>query len=393
MLSFENTEIAFKSKSNKDLDRALFLFRLIAKPAIVKFGKPIANFSLKIGLPIKGLIRNTIFRQFCGGESIQDCHTKIHELHQYGVGTILDYSAEAGEGKISEIHFDATAEEIKRTIDEARKNPDAIPFAVFKMTGIARFGLLEKLNDAHTELSDEEKMEFQRLLQRVDTICKKCHDLDVPLFIDAEHFWIQDAIDKIVDSMIAKYNQEKAIIYNTLQLYRHDRIDYLKKCLQKAKVGGFHYGVKLVRGAYMEIERARAKEKGYPSPIYPDKKSCDVGYNEALDFMLKNLDVFAICAGTHNEDSAMFLVNELNKLGIAKDDKRVYFAQLLGMSDHISFNLADAGYNVAKYVPYGPIKEVMPYLMRRAEENTSIAGQTGRELILLEKEKSRRNSK
>lgn len=386
MLSFENTEVAFKSKSDKDLDRALFLFRLIAKPSLVKFGKPLANFSLKIGLPIKGIIRNTIFRQFCGGESIQDCEAKINELYQYGVGTILDYSIE---GKTEEKNFDETAEEILRTIDEAHNNAK-IPFAVFKTTGIARFGLLEKLNDPKSNLSNDEKMEFQRLLDRVDRICKKCHDLDVPLFIDAEHYWIQDAVDKLADSMIAKYNQEKTIVYNTLQLYRHDRIEYLKKSIQAAKNGGYRYGVKLVRGAYMEIERERAQKMGYPSPIYPNKKSCDEGYNEALDIMLQNLDTVSICAGTHNEDSSAFLAQEMEKMGIAKDDKRVYFAQLLGMSDHISFNLANEGYNVVKYVPYGPIKEVMPYLLRRAEENTSIAGQTSRELTLLEREKARR---
>ncbi|MBN9293484.1 MAG: proline dehydrogenase family protein [Flavobacteriia bacterium] len=386
MLSFENTEIAFKSKSDKELKRAHFLFMLIGKPGLVKIGKAATNTALKIGLPVKGIIRNTIFRQFCGGETIEDCDAKIAELHRFGVGTILDYSVE---GKTEEKDFDATAQEIIRTIEKAHGN-EAIPFAVFKVTGISRFGLLEKINDLSAELNTDEKMEFQRLLERVDSICKRGFELNVPVFIDAEETWIQDAIDRLAVSMMAKYNREKGLIYNTIQMYRHDRLEYLKKCIELARIGGYHYGIKLVRGAYMEKERARAEKMGYPSPIQPDKAACDNDYNSALEVILKNIDILTLCAGTHNEDSSLLLAKKIEEHGLEKNDSRIYFAQLLGMSDHISFNLADEGYKVAKYVPYGPIKEVMPYLFRRAEENTSVAGQTSRELGLLQKEKARR---
>lgn len=388
MLSFENTEIAFKSKSDKDLKKAYSLFKLIGKPSLVKMGKPLTNFALKIGLPIKGIIKSTIFNQFCGGESIEDCKHKIDELHRFHVGTILDYSVE---GKTEENSFDETTQEIIRTVEKAHEIPHAIPFAVFKVTGIARFGLLERLNDPKTELTKDEKLEFQRLLERVDHICKRGFELDVPIFIDAEDSWIQDTIDRLSVAMMAKYNQKRALIYNTYQMYRNDRIDFLHKCIAQAKVGGYHYGIKLVRGAYMEKERERAQKMGYPSPINPDKSATDKEYNEGLRIITENLDILALCAGTHNEESSLYLVKRIKELGLEKNDPRVYFAQLLGMSDHISFNLANDGYNVVKYVPYGPVKEVMPYLLRRAEENTSVAGQTGRELSLLSKEKKRRN--
>lgn len=386
MLSFENTEVAFKSKSDKELKQAHFLFNLIKSPTLVKIGKPVTIFSLKIGLPIKNLIRATIFKQFCGGETIEECSDKIAELHKYGVGTILDYSVE---GMTEEVDFEATAKEIIRTIEKAKGN-EAIPFAVFKMTGITRLGLLEKINTLDSVLNDTEKTEFHGLLDRVDRICKRAFDLDVPLFIDAEDYCVQDAIDRIVVSMMVKYNQEKVIVYNTAQMYRHDRLAYLEKCLEQAKVGGYHYGIKLVRGAYMEKERERAQKMGYPSPIHKNKEACDNDFNASVDLFLRNITTTAVCVGTHNEESSFLTVEKMKEYGIDSKDERVYFAQLLGMSDHISFNLANAGYNVAKYVPYGPIDKVMPYLLRRAEENTSVAGQTGRELALIEKEKKRR---
>lgn len=386
MLSFENTEIAFKSKSDKALKQAYFLFNIIKSPSLVSFGKKATIFSLNVGLPIKGIIRKTIFKQFCGGETIDDCEEKIAELHRFGVGTILDYSVE---GKTEEKDFEETTQEIIRTVEKAHNN-EAIPFAVFKMTGITQFGLLEKINEINSSLNDTEKVEFQGLLERVDRICKRAFELNVPLFIDAEDYSVQDAIDRIAVSMMAKYNQNRAIVYNTAQMYRHDRMAYLTKCLEQTRIGGYHYGVKLVRGAYMEKERERAEKLGYPSPIQPNKEASDSDYNASLELCLKNIDIMAICAGTHNEESSLYLVKKMEELGLDKKDKRIYFAQLLGMSDHISFNLANAGYNVAKYVPYGPIKEVMPYLLRRAEENTSVAGQTGRELTLLKKERTRR---
>lgn len=389
MISFDNTEIAFKSKSNRDLKKAYWLFKMVGSPSFVKFGKWATNLSLKIHLPIEGAVKRTIFHQFCGGETIDECDPAIELLHQYGIGTILDYSVE---GKITDAEFEHTTNEIIATIEKAKNNP-AIPFAVFKITGITRFGLLENVNDPAYSLTDTEKREFHQLLERVDKICKKGFENNVPVFVDAEESWIQDAIDRLAVAMMAKYNKEHAIVYNTVQMYRHDRLTYLHECVHNAEKGNYYYGIKLVRGAYMEKERARAKEKGYLSPIQPNKAASDRDYDAALTYILQNLHVLALCAGTHNEESSEFLAQKLAEFNIDKSDKRIYFAQLLGMSDHISYNLSDAGYNVAKYVPYGPIKEVMPYLLRRADENTSVAGQTGRELSLITKEMKRRSIK
>ena len=386
MISFDNTEIAFKYKSSKDLKRAYTLYKLVGKPWLVSFGKWITPIAFKLGLPIKGIIRNTIFRQFCGGETIDGCDDTIATLYKYNVGTILDYSVE---GKIEEDDFDATCDEIVATLTKAKGNP-AIPFAVFKVTGISRHGLLEKLNDQENELTDSEKREFADVVKRVDRICKYAHDSGTPVFIDAEESWIQNTIDRLAESMMKKYNTEKAMVYNTLQMYRHDRLDYLKEQLEVAKREGYKLGVKLVRGAYMEKERERAGVMDYPSPIQPDKVSCDNDFNTALKILVEELEYCAFCNGTHNEESSLYLADLMEQYNIEKTDRRICFAQLLGMSDHISFNLAHHELLVSKYVPYGPIKEVMPYLLRRADENTSVAGQTGRELSLISKEWRRR---
>lgn len=386
MISFDNTEIAFKYKSSKDLKRAYTLYKLVGKPWLVSFGKWITPIAFKLGLPIKGIIRNTIFRQFCGGETIDGCDDTIATLYKYNVGTILDYSVE---GKIKEDDFDATCDEIVATLTKAKGNP-AIPFAVFKVTGISRHGLLEKLNDPENELTDSEKREFGDVVKRVDRICKYAHDSGTPVFIDAEESWIQNTIDRLAESMMKKYNTEKAMVYNTLQMYRHDRLDYLKEQLEVAKREGYKLGVKLVRGAYMEKERERAGVMDYPSPIQPDKVSCDNDFNTALKILVEELEYCAFCNGTHNEESSLYLADLMEQYNIEKTDRRICFAQLLGMSDHISFNLAHHELLVSKYVPYGPIKEVMPYLLRRADENTSVAGQTGRELSLISKEWRRR---
>jgi proline dehydrogenase len=386
MISFDNTEIAFQSKSNSDLNRAYWLFKLIGNPTMVKVGKWSTNTALNIGLPINGLIKKTIFKQFCGGETIQECGKTIANLGKFGIGTILDYSIE---GKTKEEDFDATVDEIIATIHAAKNDP-TIPFAVFKVTGIGRFDSLEKANNGTSQLTENDRLAFQLIVSRVDKICLAAFENGVPLFIDAEETWIQDAIDTIVRDMMRKYNKEKAIVYNTLQMYRHDRLSFLHAEIELARAEGFHYGVKLVRGAYMEKERLRAAEKGYPSPIQPDKITCDNDFNHALELVVKNIDIMALCSGSHNEKSALILTDLMTKKQIEKSDKRIYVAQLLGMSDHISYNLAYAGYNVAKYVPYGPVKEVMPYLLRRADENTSVAGQTGRELSLIMTERKRR---
>jgi proline dehydrogenase len=386
MISFDNTAIAFQSKSNKDLQKAYWLFRIVGNPSLVKIGKNATNMALNLGLPIKGLIRKTIFNQFCGGESIEHCALTIATLQKYGIGTILDYSVE---GKTSNEDFDATVQEIKRTIDRAAKDT-SIPFAVFKVTGIARFGILERANDPDTQLNEAEREELTAVCERIDQICKHAHQNNVPVFIDAEETWIQDIIDRISMQMMEQYNTEKAIVYNTLQMYRHDRLEFLRKSIVEAKDKKICLGIKLVRGAYMEKERERAQKMGYPSPIQADKESSDNDFNEALKVMIENISCVAFCAGTHNESSSLLLTELMAKQQIESNDKRIYFAQLLGMSDHISYNLSYHGYNVAKYVPYGPIKEVMPYLLRRADENTSVAGQTSRELSLIIKEKERR---
>lgn len=389
MISFDNTEIAFKYKSNKDLKRAYTMFKLVGKSWLVRFGKWAVPIAFKLRLPIKGIIKATIFRQFCGGEYIDDCDKAIKTLYDYRVGTILDYSVE---GKSEEDDFDATCDEIIGTIKKAKGNP-AIPFAVFKVTGISRHGLLEKCNDPENELTQAEKKEFADILKRVDRICSFAYDAKTPVFIDAEESWIQNTIDRLAETMMVKYNKEICIVYNTLQMYRHDRLDYLKEKMDEAKRENFKLGVKLVRGAYMEKERERAGELGYPSPIQPDKVTCDNDFNAGLQLLIENIDYCYFCCGTHNEDSSLLLTELMKEYNIDQNDERIYFAQLLGMSDHISFNLAHNRYQVAKYVPYGPVREVMPYLLRRADENTSVAGQTGRELQLISKEWRRRKGK
>lgn len=389
MITFNNTEIAFKHKSNKDLRRAHFLFSVIGNPSMVKMGKGLTNFGLKTGLPIKGIIKATIFKQFCGGEDIASCSNAIDELWKYHVGTILDYSVE---GKTSDEDFEHTTQEIIATIQRAKGN-DSIPFAVFKITGITRFELLEITNNGLEGCTPEIVKEYEQSLSRIERICKAGFDAGVPVFIDAEETWIQDVIDRITHEMMLKYNRDKAIIFNTVQMYRHDRLAFLKESISWAKENNIKYGVKLVRGAYMEKERARAAEKGYQDPIQPNKETCDADYNAALEFLIQEIEVMALCAGSHNEHSSAYLADLLEKHGVSKTDKRVFFAQLLGMSDHISFTLAAMGYNVAKYVPYGPVREVIPYLFRRADENTSVKGQTGRELRLLKEEIQRRKAK
>jgi proline dehydrogenase len=383
MISFDNTENAFKAKSNGDLNRSYWLFKMVSSPALVNFGAKTAPIGLAIGF--KGLIKNTIFKQFVGGENINECDKTIAELAKFNIGTILDYSVE---GKESESDFDACCKETIETIHKA-KNDQSIPFCVFKVTGLARFKLLEKVSAEH-KLTASETAEYEKVKQRVFSICKESFDSNQPLFIDAEESWIQPAIDALADENMVHFNKERAIVYNTYQLYRKDRLEFLKQTIANAKAHGFHVGAKLVRGAYMEKERARAIEKNYPSPIQETKEDSDIDYNLALEECVKNISMMGLCAGTHNENSSLFLVELMNKYAISSSDQRIYFSQLLGMSDHISYNLALSNYNVAKYVPYGPVKEVLPYLMRRAQENTSVKGQTGRELSLIMKEKERR---
>jgi len=386
MDTFENTEIAFKSKSDKDLTRAYWLFKIVGNSSMVRFGKTATNFALKYKFPIKGIIKKTIFKQFCGGETIEECVPTISTLDAFGIGTILDYSIE---GKTMEEDFDATTKEIISTILKGKGN-EAIPFAVFKITGIARFEILEKANEKNNSLSETEKIELDSIIRRIDSICKSAFENNVPVFIDAEETWIQNTIDRIAIEMMQKYNRNKAIVYTTTQMYRHDRYHYLETEIKKAQEQNYKFGIKLVRGAYMEKERARALEMKYTCPIQPNKEASDCDFNKALELLVDSIETISLCAGTHNEESSYYLTELIEKKAINKTDKRIYFAQLLGMSDHISYNLAHKTYNVAKYVPYGPIEEVLPYLLRRADENTSVAGQTSRELSLITKEINRR---
>jgi proline dehydrogenase len=388
VISFDDTAIAFRSKNNRDLNRAYWLFKLIGSPLLVKIGKWFTVNALRMRLPIRGIIKSTIFQQFCGGENIKECTKTIQSLDSFGVGTILDYSIE---GKTEEADFESTVEEIIRTILAAEQN-QSIPFAVFKVTGIVRFDVLEKMNGEPSDIGTDANSPFHAVFDRVNRICQVAHKKNVRVFIDAEESWIQDGIDRIAMEMMRRYNRSEAIVYNTLQMYRHDRLPFLKNELSIAKNEGFYYGVKLVRGAYMEKERARAIKFNYPSPIQADKKATDEDFNSALEFLIHHKDQMALCAGTHNEASSLLLTELMSKNDVKAGDKRFYFAQLLGMSDHISYNLSNAGYNVAKYVPYGPVNEVMPYLLRRADENTSVSGQTGRELSLIMSERKRRRS-
>jgi proline dehydrogenase len=384
-LSFENTEIAFRHSSNTDLKRAYWLFRMININFFVKMGPPITNFAMKIGLPIKSIIKATIFKHFCGGETISECGSTIKNLYEGKVGTILDYSVE---GEDDEQVFDHTRDEIILTIERA-SGDKAVPITVFKPTGVARFSLLEKL-DAGKSLTQDEEKEWKKVQDRVLAICTKAYETGVPVMIDAEETWIQNTIDLLALKMMRRFNKEKAIVYNTYQLYRHDKLASLKSDHDIAFKEGFILGAKLVRGAYMEKERKRAAELGYPCLIQPDKQSTDRDYDAAVYFCIDHVETIALLAGTHNENSCRLLSDLLNEKKVLHNHPHIYFSQLLGMSDNLSFNLADAGYNVAKYVPYGPVKSVLPYLFRRAQENTAIAGQMSRELSLIIKEKKRR---
>jgi proline dehydrogenase len=386
-ISFDDTEIAFSYKSTGQLKMANFIFSMVNHPLMSALSTGSLKLGLALRLPIKGIIKKTAFEHFCGGETIAESEPVIQKLGDLNVGTILDYSVE---GEKSEAGFDATLNELLLTIDRAKASSH-MPFSVFKITGIGSADLLEKVQQGES-LSDEEKIAFERFRARVDKICSKAYQLKVPVLIDAEETWIQDPIDDLVDEMMAKYNREQVIVLNTYQLYRTDSYGNLTRAFDKAKRENYHLGAKLVRGAYMEKERERARQMGYPSPIHQDKPACDKSFNDALLFCINNIDRIMVMCGSHNEFSNLYGTRLMNERGISPSDKRVWFGQLYGMSDNISFNLARAGYNVAKYVPYGPVRSVMPYLLRRAAENTSVAGQSSRELLLIRKELSRRES-
>lgn len=387
-LSFSDTETAFKYKTDSQLKTSKFVFSLFKYDFLVKQGPAISSFCLKAGLPIKGIIKKTVFSQFCGGENIDECSSTVDNIWKHNVAAILDYSVE-GEG--TEEAFEANAEEINKIIIKTKGKPE-FPFCVFKPSGIASITLLEKV-DAGKKLDETELDNYYKTCRRFETLCETAAHNDVRLFIDAEESWIQDTVDKITNEMMKKYNTQKTLIYNTVQLYRKGRVDFIKKCIEDARQNGYFLGFKLVRGAYIEKEWNRAAQMGYENPIHNNKFNCDLDFNEALKLCFENRDIVSICAGTHNENSSLQLVKMMNDAAIENNDKRFWFAQLYGMSDTISFNLAAHGYNVVKYLPYGPIHSVMPYLGRRARENSSMAGQMGRELNAISAELKRRNSK
>jgi len=385
---FENTEVAFKLKSDSELKRAYFLFKMISHQPLVRIGTAATNFALKAHLPVEGLIRATVFDHFCGGVNEEDCLSVIDKMYTAGVCSVLDYSVE---GKAIEDQFDSAKAKILKLVDFCDEK-EAMPIVVFKPTGLGRLYLFQKKGKGKA-FTDIEQQEWDRIVERYDAICKLAKARDVEVLIDGEESWMQEAADDLAEDMMKLYNTDKPIVYNTLQTYRHDRLAFLKASHERAKSGGYTLGYKIVRGAYMEKERVRAEEKGYLSPICKDKMTTDQNFNDCLLYILDHLSTISIFIGTHNEESSFLALELMDKLGIDKKDNRVWFGQLYGMSDHISFNLAAEGYNVAKYLPFGPVKDVMPYLIRRAEENTSVAGQTGRELTLLKAERKRRKGK
>jgi proline dehydrogenase len=404
MISFENTQNAFSYKSDKDLKQAEFLFSSMGYQWLVTMGTKITPWAIRAGLPIKGIIRKTIFKQFVGGETLEDTKAVVDKLSDFSVSVILDYGVEGGED--GEEGFEHSMQEFLKVIQYAGTQKN-IPFISIKVTGFARFGLLEKIDElmhrstntlvkrydaALAQLPDAERLEWQRVVQRMEKICQTAATEKVGVLVDAEETWIQDPVDAITCLMMDKYNRDACVVFNTVQLYRHDRLAFLRAMLEAAQQRGFILGAKLVRGAYMEKERKRAETVGYPSPIQPDKESSDRDYNEALMLCIDHLHDVSLIVASHNEHSNKLAVDLLVRKGYAINHSRVHFSQLFGMSDNITFNLAKAGCNVSKYLPFGPLEDVIPYLMRRAQENSSVGGQTGRELLLIKKELKRRGS-
>jgi proline dehydrogenase len=384
---FDNTEIAFKSKTNNELRQAQFLFSSMGSPFLTNIGLGFTKWALHFKLPIKGIIKSTIFKQFCGGESMIEAATTAQKLAKSNIGVILDYGVE---GKQNDADFDAAVPEFVKAIDFAASEKN-IPFISIKVTGFCNFDLLAKIH-AGASLTNEENLSWKKVYERINTICAKAHKKNIKVLVDAEESWIQDPIDWLCDEMMRLYNKEGAIVYNTYQLYLKKRLGDFKKDTEKAKENQYILGAKLVRGAYMEKERLRASEMNYPSPVQDTKENTDNDYNIGVEWGIQHINQLELFIGTHNENSCQLAIQLMKSANIEAIDPRIYFSQLFGMSDNISFNLSNAGYHVAKYLPYGPVEDVMPYLMRRAQENTSVAGQTGRELSLIRKELKRRKS-
>ncbi|MDR3226400.1 MAG: proline dehydrogenase family protein [Prevotellaceae bacterium] len=385
MIDFKNTQIAFEAKTNTDLQRAKFLFNSIKHPWIVKLGKCFVYVTTKLRLPVAWVLKPTIYKQFVGGETLKKCTPLANQLAKYNLKCIFDYSAEGGENADD---IQQTFDEFISSIDYAKGN-DNVAYAVFKPTALTTDALLEKAS-AKAELTDDEKKEFEEFKNRFEKLCQRASDNDVRILVDAEDYCFQDAIDEFTDEMMRKFNKKRAIVFTTFQMYRHDRMPYLDRLYNDAVKNDYTVGMKFVRGAYMEKERERAKQFGYTDPICPTKQATDENYNNGLRYVIEHIEKFEVFAGTHNEESNRVLADLIDTHNLAHDDKRIFFSQLYGMSDNLSYNLAHEGYNVAKYIPYAPVKKVLPYLIRRAEENTAIAGQTTRELELIKTEIRRR---
>ena len=388
MSIFDNTQIAFADKTTPQLKKAYWMFKAIEQPALTNVGISILNFTVKNNFPfVTDIVKNTLFEQFCGGVTREESMKVVKQMFKHHIGSIFDYAIE---GKEEEATFDHTCEEIKQNIKFAEGNP-AIPFVVFKPTGFGRLDLYAEVQ-AGKELTSSEKEEWNRVVNRYEEVCKMAHEKNVVIMIDAEETWIQDAVDQLVNEMKSRYNREKAIVWNTIQMYRTGRLEYLAEDLKRAKEKNYFLGYKFVRGAYMEKERNRAQEMNYPDPIQPTKQATDDNFNAAIDFVMKNLDKVSAFFGTHNEKSTELVMDKMREQNLPNDFDHIHFGQLYGMSDNITYYLGAKKYNAAKYLPYGPVKDVVPYLTRRAQENTSVAGQTGRELGLIEKELKRRKA-
>ncbi len=386
-LNFSDTEIAFRSRSSAELKQARLLFRSFNSSLLMRLGPRLLEKALVIPTPLNALVKGTLFKHFCGGESIEDCLQTAKQLDKFRVRSILDYSVE---GQETEAQFERATAETLKTIGTA-SGVRFIAFAVFKVTGLAPFALLEAKSTGRALTKDEE-LAWRGVEERVERLAERAARAGVRLLIDAEETWIQPAIDQLAEDLMARYNREDVVVYNTLQMYRHDRLNYLKDLTSRASASGFKVGAKLVRGAYMEKERLRALDFGYPSPIHDTKEGTDQAFDQAVRFGVEHIDRVSLFVGTHNEESTRLLTELMADAMIPMDDRRVEFSQLFGMSDHLTYNLADAGFNVSKYLPYGPLRKVLPYLTRRAEENSSIKGQAARELMLIETELRRRRS-
>jgi proline dehydrogenase len=389
-ISFDNTENAFAYKSTKELKEAKFIFKTMNFQPLIDLGVLLTPLAIKLHLPIRTIVRRTIFKQFVGGETLEETAVKANILAKYGVQAILDYGVEGKEG---EENFEQATEQFIRTINYAATQPN-VPFVSVKVTGLARFDLLKRLNEAPRLRSgihdnEAEAQEWERVRERMFRICEVAEEKNIGVLIDAEESWIQDPIDRLTMEMMEEFNQEKVIVFNTIQLYRHDRLHFLNLSYKIAREKHFLLGVKLVRGAYMEKERSRAASKGVASPIHASKQDTDKDFDAAVEFCVNSFCIVA----SHHEQSNLKAAQLLEDKGIAHNHGHVHFSQLYGMSDNITFNLAREGFSVSKYLPFGPLKDVIPYLMRRAEENSSVGGQTGREYTLIKKELMRRGAK